>query len=154
MIIGGIAYLGSIILLIGCTEYWHFLLNFGFLMGISTGLLTMRAISALSHWFKSRLGLATSIAFMGSSIGGIGFPIFLQELLSRYGWFWAILVVSVIVFVLLVIGISLVRGRLPREEGHVEFNAKAFKNFSLVYAAIGVACKCSFEHMFSVLEHF
>lgn len=141
MITGGAGYFASVILLAGCSKYWHFLLDFGFLMGISTALLTMPAISAISHWFKSKRGLATGIAFMGSSIGGVIFPIVLQQSLARKGWGWTMLIVSLIVFILLALGILLIQGRLPPGTGNVDINLKAFKDFRFVCATIGVACE-------------
>lgn len=141
MITGGIGYFASIIILAWCTKYWHFLLDFGFLMGISTALLTMPAISALSHWFKKKLGIATGIAFAGSSVGGVAFPIILQQCLAHKGWSWTIFIVSIITAVLLVLGIFLVRGRLPPSSGRVKINFNAFKDFRFVCATLGVACE-------------
>lgn len=141
MIAGGVGYFASVILLTWCSKYWHFLLDFGVLMGISTALLTMPAISALGQWFKRQRGIATGVAFMGSSIGGIVFPIVLQQSLFNKGWSWTMHTVSFIVFILLALGIPLVRGRLPPGEGRVDINLKAFKDFRFVCATTGVACE-------------
>jgi len=101
----------------------------------------MPAISAISHWFEAKRGAATGIAFMGSSIGGVAFPIILQHALSHWSWIRTMLVVSLIVFILLTSGIFLIRGRLPLDKKPIDINLRAFKDFRFVCATIGVACE-------------
>ncbi|CAG8979407.1 hypothetical protein HYALB_00010498 [Hymenoscyphus albidus] len=94
---GSLLYILSCVLLAECTLYWHFMLVYGILGGISGACLTTTALAVVSHWFERKRGTASGCAFVGSSVGGILFPLVLKATLERYGWKTATRVVAAIV---------------------------------------------------------
>jgi MFS family permease len=54
---------------------------------------------------------------MGSSFGGVLFPLILQSLLPQIGWAWSIRVLRLILFLLCGIGVALCRSRVPPRNG-------------------------------------
>jgi MFS family permease len=136
--VGCVAYL----LILGeCTKYWHFFLCFGVLGGISCAILTTVALSVVSHWFEARRGLATGVAFMGTSLGGIMFPLALNPILERLSWAWAMRLLSLIVFVFVVFGNIFIKGRLPTGKQGGVISLKCFRDLRFAWATVGIACK-------------
>ena len=86
---------------------------FSILTGIGTSLLVNPANGSVAHWFNERRGLASGVAFIGGSFGGVLFPLLLQSLLRQIGWAWSIRVLGLILFVLCGISVALCRSRVP-----------------------------------------
>jgi MFS family permease len=99
-------------LLAECSKHWHFILCLGVMGGISAALILTTALSCISHWFKRRRGLATGVAMMGTSVGGIIIPLLLRSTLNRYSWKWAIRILAFVITGCLAVGNALIRGRL------------------------------------------
>lgn len=99
-------------LLAECSKYWHFILCLGVMGGISAALILTTALSCISHWFKRRRGLATGVAMMGTSVGGIIIPLLLRSTLNRYSWKWAIRILAFVITGCPAVGNALIRGRL------------------------------------------
>ncbi|KAJ7358018.1 major facilitator superfamily domain-containing protein [Mycena albidolilacea] len=97
-----------------CTEYWHFVLCQGVLLGISVGCIYSPCIAAVSHWFKKRRPLAFSIVSFGSSVGGIIYPVIFRNLVPHVGFKWTIRTIAFINLVTFVIAAFTLRTRLPR----------------------------------------
>jgi len=93
------------------------MLAFSLLTGTGTSLLVNPANGSVAHWFNERRGLASGVAFMGSSFGGVLFPLILQSLLPQIGWAWSIRVLGLILFVFCGIGVALCRSRVPPRNG-------------------------------------
>jgi MFS family permease len=98
-------------------EYWHFMLVFGVLGGVGTSLIFTPAISAIGHWFYVKRANATGIAAAGGSVGGIIFPLMLQQLYPQIGWAWSSRVLGFIFIGLLASANLLIRSRLPPKPG-------------------------------------
>ena len=116
MLIGSVCYTICIFLLGSCEKYYQFMICLA-LGGASSALVSTPAMAILSHWFCRRRGTATGIAMAGSSFGGITFPLILRKTLEKVGWGWALRILGLIFFVLLVIGNICVRSRLPMKPG-------------------------------------
>ena len=71
------------------------------------------AIAVLSHWFQKRLALAIGVATGGSAIGGVVFPILLEQLIPRVGFPWAVRIIAFILLACLVVSCLTIRTRLP-----------------------------------------
>ena len=112
-LIGSIAYIIMVFLLAECKEYWHFLLCLGFLGGFAGATLTTTGLAVVSHWFKKKRGLASGIAMLGSSFGGVVIPLILRATLPKYGYQWAIRILGFIFSGCLIIGNILMKPRLP-----------------------------------------
>ncbi|KAI9039882.1 putative MFS monocarboxylate transporter [Aspergillus affinis] len=136
---GSLANFVSYILLAECSLYWHFMLCLGVLCGISSAVITTVSIAVLSHWFNRRRALASGICMGGSSAGGAIIPLMLRTLFDKYGWAWAILIVAFMALGCYIVGILLIRGRLPAgQKSRVTIDLRAFKSPRLCFLAIAV----------------
>lgn len=113
VLFGSILVMVMMICLGFCKEYWQFMLTIGIAGGIGTSLIFTPAISAVSHFFYTKRGLATGIAASGGSIGGVIFPLALDGLFEKVGFAWATRVVALICLVCLATSLLLVSSRLP-----------------------------------------
>lgn len=138
--IGSVGVVAYLLLLGECTQYWHFLLCFGILGGISGAILTTVALSVISHWFKARRGLATGITFTGTSLGGIVFPIILSSVLEDMSWAWSMRLLALLEFVLVLVGNLFVRGRLPIQSSGGVVNLLCFKDSRFAWTTVGISC--------------
>jgi len=109
---GSGAYTMMLLLLAECSKYWQFMLCLGVMGGFSAALIQTAALSCIGHWFKRRRGLATGVAMMGMSVGGVIIPLLLRSTFSRYSWKWAIRILAFAITGCLVIGNAFIRGRL------------------------------------------
>ncbi|KAJ7829436.1 MFS general substrate transporter [Mycena olivaceomarginata] len=127
MISGTVIYLFSFFMLSICepNQYYQVFLSQGVGMGIGMGLLFVPAVSLPSHYFKAKRSLVMGMAFAGSALGGVVFPIILNHLINGpIGFHWGIRTVAFITAILLVIGNLLTKPRLPtKKERAPEDNA-------------------------------
>jgi MFS family permease len=73
-----------------------------FLMGASLGFIGVAPnVVLVSRWFTKKRGTALGIVLTGTSIGGVIIPLIAQPFISAYGWRWAMLWISAIVWVVL-----------------------------------------------------
>lgn len=107
----------SIMLFGVCSQYWHFMVVFGILGGVGTSLIFTPSISAIGHFFNAKRANATGIATAGGSLGGVIFPLMLQNLFPQVGWGWATRVQGFIFLILLIVANLLIRSRLPPTPG-------------------------------------
>ncbi|KAG9229932.1 MFS monocarboxylate transporter [Amylocarpus encephaloides] len=140
VLIGSVVYVASLLILAQCKLYWHFMLVYGVLTGTSSAFLTTTALAVVAHWFERKRGMASGIAFVGSSVGGIIFPMVLKSTLSRLSWAWSVRVVALIVGVLLVVGNTTVKGRLPPRKNGGAVDLRCFLDARFSWATLGVAC--------------
>lgn len=136
-------FAGSILIILAtmllgvCTQYWHFIIVFGILAGVGTALIFTPTIAAVGHFFYEKRGNATGVAAMGGAIGGIVFPLMLQNLFPKVGWGWATRIQGFVFVVLLVLANLLVRSRLPPKPNQSimpDFMIFRQLNFALVTA--------------------
>ena len=72
------------------------------LMGISLGFVgVLPTVVLVSNWFPDRRGTALGILLTGTSIGGVLIPPISTPLIDAYGWRTAMILVSLIVWLLL-----------------------------------------------------
>ncbi|EEP78540.1 predicted protein [Uncinocarpus reesii 1704] len=137
---GSVGCVGYVLLLGQCTQYWHFMLCFGVLGGTSCAILTTVALSVISHWFEARRAIATGVAFMGTSLAGISFPLALNPILDTFSWAWSMRLLALLVFVLVLLGNLFIRGRLPtgKQKGVISLNC--FLDPRFAWATIGISC--------------
>lgn len=94
MMVGSLVYVGGLFALANCQKTYQFILAFSVCSGIGTGILMTPLVSVVATWFYRRRGIATSVATMGGSIGGVIFPIMLRRLYSEVGYQWAIRILA------------------------------------------------------------
>ncbi|KAM5341862.1 hypothetical protein ACJ41O_014893 [Fusarium nematophilum] len=85
----------------------------GVLYGVNFLLLYFPVLSMLNEWFVQRRGVAYGVMYAGSGFSGVGYPFFLELLLSKYGYRTTLRVVAVAEFVLGAPTLFLLKGRLP-----------------------------------------
>lgn len=144
---GSVVYVVSLVLLAECSKYWHFMLVYGILSGVSSAFLTTTALAVVAHWFEVRRGLASGIAFAGSSFGGIAFPLTLKPAFEHLSWAWSLRLVALIVLILMVVGNLCIRGRLPPRKNGGAVDLRCFLDARFSWATIGVACKRRFSYI-------
>ncbi|KAJ3853408.1 major facilitator superfamily domain-containing protein [Lentinula lateritia] len=89
MMVGTICYVLSIMMTSISTQYYQYILSQGVLFGLGVGLLFYPSLSSVSTHFATYRATATGLAVAGSGLGGVVFPIMLQNLFERVGFGWA-----------------------------------------------------------------
>ncbi|RDW82508.1 MFS monocarboxylate transporter-2 [Coleophoma cylindrospora] len=140
LLVGAVFYVASLLLLAQCMKYWHFMLVYGILSGMSSALLTTSSLAVVAHWFEAKRGMASGIAFVGSSVGGIVFPLTLSPMLEKLSWAWAMRIIALVVGVLVVIGNLCIRGRLPPRKNGGAIDLKCFRDMRFTWATVGISC--------------
>ena len=94
-----------------CTEYYQFFLAQGLVAGLSMSFLFTPALATVSRYFVKHRGLALGITVSGSSIGGVIWPIMLDQLLNSDGvsFAWTMRIVGFTMLPLLIIACLTVR---------------------------------------------
>ena len=138
---GSLVYVASLVLLAQCRVYWQFMLVYGVLSGSSGAFLTTTALAVIAHWFERKRGMASGIAFVGSSVGGIAFPLILKPAFEHLSWSWAMRLVALIVLGLMGIGNLCIRGRLPPRKTGGSVDLKCFLDARFSWTTVGVSCK-------------
>lgn len=72
-----------------CTKLYQFFLCQGILLGFSSGLIYAPALSIVGHYFFKKRAMAMSVASTGSPLGGIIYPVILNNLIPSIGFGWA-----------------------------------------------------------------
>lgn len=71
------------------SEYWHVLLGQGFCVGSGAGCLVVPALAVLPQYFgPSRRALVVGMSVVGSSIGGVVYPLLFNGVIARVGFPW------------------------------------------------------------------
>lgn len=141
VICGGIGTVLFLVLLGFCTAYWHFMIVFGVLGGISLSLAFSPSISIVAHYFHRRRGLATGIASSGASFGGVVFPLLFQNVVSQIGFPWATRVMALVDLTTFTAAILLIRPRNPHKgttAGAVLPDLSVFCDGGLILASMGI----------------
>jgi len=92
--------------------YYQILLCYSVLGGLGGALLNTPAYGCVAHFFNARRGLATGIATTAGGIGGILFPLLLQQLLPRIGFAWSTRVLGALLLTLAIPANVFLRARL------------------------------------------
>jgi MFS family permease len=148
---GSVLYFASLMLLAQCRVYWQLMLVYGVLGGVSSAFLTTTALAVVAHWFEKRRGIASGIAFVGSSVGGIMFPLVLKPALQHLSWTWAIRLVGLMVLVMMIVGNICIRGRLPPRRNGGAIDLRCFQDARFSWATLGVSCKLNLRDSVSLM---
>ena len=95
------------------TEYYQILLAQGICSPIGASCVFYPAVSSTISWFFKRRALALGIVTAGSSLGGVIFPIMVQDLIPLIGFPWTMRVCAFVILGLLTISNLTVRSRIP-----------------------------------------
>ncbi|KAF5323716.1 hypothetical protein D9619_012953 [Psilocybe cf. subviscida] len=135
-----------------CTQYWHFLLCQGIMVGLGAGGIFCPTSAVVTHWFKKRRGFAFGMVAVGSSIGGTVLPIVAKNLLPRVGFQWTIRIFGFILLCVLGVSNILLRRRLPpvKVKGGL-LNLAAFKD--LAYTVYCLSAFTIFLGIYTLLTY-
>ncbi|KAG9696826.1 MFS general substrate transporter, partial [Aureobasidium melanogenum] len=120
MLAGTCCTLLGMICLSFCTEYYQIFLAFSLLTGLGSSLLLTPSMACVAHWFDTRRGLASGIAWTGGGFGGVLFPLVMQALVPKVGWDWCLRIVAFVLLTLCIFSVCFCRSRLsapkPKDE--------------------------------------
>ncbi|KAF9264436.1 MFS general substrate transporter [Marasmius fiardii PR-910] len=100
------------------TKYYQLLLCQGVLFGLGVGLLFYPSLASISSHFVKYRATALGICAAGSSVGGVVFPIILQQLYITVGFGWAVRIVGLISGTLCLISVLTVTTNPPAASLH------------------------------------
>lgn len=122
-----------------CKEYYQFMLAQGILGGLCCGMMFAPAMAAVGQYFRTRRALAMGIAVSGSSLGGVIFPIALNNLfqIRSIAFGWGVRIAGFIILALLVIACATVRRRLPPRKGNI-LVLSAFRDPSYILTIVSL----------------
>ncbi|CCL98464.1 uncharacterized protein FIBRA_00462 [Fibroporia radiculosa] len=110
-------------------NYYQLILSQGVGFGIGTGLLLVPAQSVQAHHWSKRRSLAISIVMSGSAVGGLVYPIMLNQLFSRgVGFAWSVRASAFLTLGVLIVANCIMTARpsnvpKPATEGSVSLRA-------------------------------
>ena len=111
-------------------KYYQIFLAQGLVFGLGSGGVFTTAFVCVGQWFLQRRGLAIGIASTGSSLGGVIFPIFLDRVIKRVGFYGAVRYTALFIGILLVASFPMISARLPHRKWNPDltwFDVTLFK---------------------------
>lgn len=100
-----------------CGEYYQFFLAQGVLGGVGMGMSMALALASTAQYFHEKPAAAIGITVAGSSIGGVVFPVALEQMLySSLGFACAVRVVGLILLGVHGLAMVSIRPHLPRRK--------------------------------------
>ncbi|KAK4502647.1 hypothetical protein PRZ48_006073 [Zasmidium cellare] len=88
--IGAVCQVVAVFMISLCTKYYQFFLAQGVLLGIGMALITIPTTSVAPLYFQRNRAFAQGISVAGSSLGGVIWPIILDQMLNAdnvsFGW--------------------------------------------------------------------
>lgn len=119
-----VAASGSVLIVLGtlttsiCDQYWQVILAQGICVGLGNGCLFCPTIAIVSTYFQKRRSLAIGITACGSGLGGIIYPLLMQELLPRVGFGWSVRTLGFVQAATLATALLCLKPRtVPRKSG-------------------------------------
>jgi MFS family permease len=138
LIAGTACYITGLMLLAESHLYWHFVLTLGVLSGTGTAFLSTVALASVPQWFDRKAGLAIGISMAGAGLGGVIFPFMLRSGFTRLGYRWTIRLLALVVLIMCVIGIALVKARLPKGRSKSTVNLRSLQDARFTWLTMGI----------------
>ena len=117
-----------------CSEYYQFFLAQSLLFGLSISFLITPPIATVSWYFTKNRGLALGVSISGSSLGGVIWPIMINQLLNyrdvSFGWTMRIVgftMIPLLVTACIVIRATLKKTPTDEKPVHLEGSQKPIK---------------------------
>lgn len=142
--IGAVCQLIAIFMTSLCKQYYQFFLAQGVLLGLGMGLISNPPVSVMPLYFQRNRGFAQGVTIAGSSLGGVIWPLVLDELLNHDGvsFGWTLRIVGFIQIPLLAIVILGVRRpRNTMSSNHAKEQSSAESNVNKRDASVQSAAK-------------
>ena len=114
----GCALLGGGLLLHAVADTAALVYASRILMGVSLGFIgVLPSVVLVSNWFVRRRGTALGILLTGTSFGGVLIPQVATPLIERFGWRTAMIMLSLVIWILLAPAIIFLIRSTPAEMG-------------------------------------
>lgn len=138
LLVGGLGIVFGHMMLSLCTQYWQVVLSQGFVIGMGAGCLFVPCVSLLPTYFSTRMGLALGLAYSGSSLGGVVYPIVLYRLLGPLGFAWSVRVMGFIALGTLLLPVTVMRIRVKpsKPRGFIDWTAFTDIPYMILVVAI------------------
>ncbi|ODV86350.1 hypothetical protein CANARDRAFT_196451 [[Candida] arabinofermentans NRRL YB-2248] len=94
-----------------CNSVGSFIVTFSIIGGTSIGMLAGPLTGVISHWFMKNRAKAFGLCTLGSSVGGIMFPLLLDRLYKKLGFENAMRIIASLSTVLLIVATTLITER-------------------------------------------
>lgn len=120
------------------TEYWQLILSQGICIGLAAGCLFVPSVAILPQYFHRKRGLANGLAASGSSIGGVVYPIMLDQLQKKVGIAWATRALGFVCFGTICISVAIMRSRFKPKEKRKLYQLSALKEPAFTLFAIAM----------------
>jgi MFS family permease len=89
MFLAALLFIAASLLVGTMTQLWHFYLYFGVLMSASLAVFQVPLVTAVTVWFKTRLGEAMGLLQSTQGLASVTFAPLMVFLLVQLGWKWA-----------------------------------------------------------------
>ncbi|EJU01034.1 MFS general substrate transporter [Dacryopinax primogenitus] len=115
MIVGSVLYVGTLFAQaqVQKDSYYQVFLSQAVGQGIAMGIIFLPSMAVIGHHFQKRRALAMGLTVTGSSVGGIIFPILVNNVFNDRGYVWGVRAVGFFVLGACVLGNLLMRPRYP-----------------------------------------
>lgn len=114
-----------------CTQFWQFILAQGICVGLGGGCLFLTAVAIVPSYFTTKRAIAVGGGAVGSSIGGVIYPIVFHELQPRIGFGWAVRVIGFIALATLIVPCALIKLRVEPAGTRRLFDSQLMKDAPL-----------------------
>ncbi|KAI1789938.1 MFS general substrate transporter [Ganoderma leucocontextum] len=143
MIPGTVMLVLSVMMTSLSTRFYQYILAQGVLFGVGVGMIFYPSLSAISTHFSKRRGTAVGIAFAGSGVGGVVYPIMFQRLFVEVGFPWAVRISGFISLACCAVAIATVTSRRePVRHQAPWIDGKIFQDVPFMLAVAGSVFVC------------
>jgi len=132
--VGGLLVGLGLMLSSGAVTLLQFYLFYGLVASMGVGAMFVPTFSTVIRWFVKRRGLALGLVTVGSGLGALIIPPVCERLIALYGWREALMICSVLVWVVMLVGGLLIKnptrealeayGEIPRGMGNLQTSAR------------------------------
>lgn len=135
---GAVLIVGGALATSASSQYWQIFLAQGVCVGLGNGCLFCPAVAVVSTYFQRRRALAIGVGAVGSSTGGVLYPIMVRQLLPLIGFGWTMRTIALVQAVLFAVAFLCLRPRLPPRKTGRFIDWAAFKEAE--YTLYTLAC--------------
>ncbi|KAL8297749.1 hypothetical protein RB597_007229 [Gaeumannomyces tritici] len=110
------------------SEYWHVLLGQGFCVGSGAGCIVVPSLAVLPQWFgPSRRALAVGMCVVGSSVGGVVYPLLFNGVIGPLGFPWTARLFGFVALATCSVSVAAMRTRVGPRRVRSLFDPKSFR---------------------------
>ncbi|KAG1758639.1 major facilitator superfamily domain-containing protein [Suillus occidentalis] len=152
---GTVIFTFSLMMTSLATKYYELILAQGIVFGIGFGLLFFPSMSATATHFTKNRATALGVAVAGSSVGGVVFPIMLQQLFNKVGFGWAVRISAFVCLACGIIATLLVSSRLPKRKPGPWIDISSLKdaNYAIFVLGSAISCLGIFVPMYYIVQY-